>query len=292
MIDRARAWIPHGVMVSDEEWQRRHRTLLVLLAVQIPALFAFGLWRGFGVDHLLLELAVPVAAVAAGSVYLYQSFYADGQRPGLVSAKLGAPFNLIDHNGNPIDQTAFEAQPTAIFFGFTHCPEVCPTSLNELALWLEADRMGFLLPAVTQEKLDNQRDVVKNERRQNYEDRPYGREYGAWTAALYPPDHPYSWTTIGSHEDLTAASLEDVHAFFRRWYGPNNAVLTIGGDIDVAKTKAWVNKYFGEIPTGPKVEEPEPQPVTLDETRIFRNSRNSLRSNKKYRTSIKSFYSK
>ena len=81
--------------------------------------------------------AVGALAVVAGGVYLYQSFYPDAQRAGIASAKLGAPFNLIDHNGNPIDQTAFEAMPTAIFFGFTHCPEVCPTTLNELALWLE-----------------------------------------------------------------------------------------------------------------------------------------------------------
>ncbi len=142
--------------------------------------------------------------------------------------------------------------------------ETLPSNQLELALWLEADRMGFLLPSVTQAKLDNQREVVKNERRQTYEDRPYGREYGALAETLYPPDHPYSWITIGSHEDLSAASLEDVHAFFRRWYGPNNATLAIGGDVDPAKTLALVRKYFGSIPRGPDVAKPAPRPAVLE----------------------------
>jgi zinc protease len=141
--------------------------------------------------------------------------------------------------------------------------EVLPSNQLELALWLESDRMGWLLPGVTQEKLDNQRDVVKNERRQNYENRPYGMG-GAWvSAALYPPEHPYHWLTIGSQEDLTAASLEDVKSFFSRWYGPNNATLAIGGDVDTKTVLALVEKYFGAIPRGPEVEKPKPQPVVL-----------------------------
>jgi zinc protease len=147
--------------------------------------------------------------------------------------------------------------------------ETLPANQLELALWLEADRMGFLLPAVTQEKLDNQRDVVRNERRQNYENRPYGQGSGAIAAAMFPPGHPYSWLTIGSHADLEAASLEDVHAFFRRWYGPNNATLAIGGDIDREQALAWVQKYFGPIPRGPEVAAPSPQPTRLTaETRL------------------------
>jgi zinc protease len=132
--------------------------------------------------------------------------------------------------------------------------ETLPSNQLELALWLESDRMGFLLPAMTQEKLDNQRDVVKNERRQNYENRPYGRAPEVIAASLFPPEHPYSWTTIGSMADLSAASLEDVHAFFRRWYGPNNATLAIGGDIEPARALELVKKYFGSLPPCPKVE--------------------------------------
>lgn len=142
--------------------------------------------------------------------------------------------------------------------------ETLPANFLELALWLEADRMGFLLPAVTLDKLNNQRDVVKNERRQNYENRPYAQGEGALVAALYPPDHPYSWVTIGSMADLSAASLEDVHNFFRRWYGPNNATLAIGGDIDTDKALALAKKYFGGIPAGPKVDPPAARPTKLD----------------------------
>jgi zinc protease len=131
--------------------------------------------------------------------------------------------------------------------------EILPANQLELALWLESDRMGFLLPAVTQEKLDTQRDVVKNERRQNYENRPYAQASEVIARLLYPPDHPYSQTTIGSMDDLSAASLEDVHAFFRRWYGPSNAALAIGGDIDPARALELVRKYFGPIPAGPQV---------------------------------------
>jgi zinc protease len=141
--------------------------------------------------------------------------------------------------------------------------EVLPSNQLELALWLESDRMGFLLPAMTQAKLDNQRDVVKNERRQNYENRPYGQSEGVIEAALYPPDHPYSWLTIGSQEDLSAASLDDVKGFFRRWYGPNNATLAIGGDVKTDEVVALVKKYFGSLPRGPEVETPKPRPTSL-----------------------------
>jgi zinc protease len=145
--------------------------------------------------------------------------------------------------------------------------ETLPSNHLELALWLEADRMGFLLPAVTQEKLDNQRDVVKNERRQNYENRPYAQSSGVIAAGLYPADHPYSWVTIGSMKDLSAASLEDVHNFFRRWYGPNNATLGIGGDIDPEKTIALVKKYFGSIPRGPEVVKPVARAAVLPQSK-------------------------
>jgi zinc protease len=141
--------------------------------------------------------------------------------------------------------------------------EVLPANQLELALWLESDRMGFLLPAMTQAKLDNQRDVVKNERRQNYENRPYGQADGVIAAALYPPSHPYSWITIGSQEDLTGASLDDVKGFFARWYGPNNATLAVGGDVKTDEVVALARKYFGSIPRGPEVETPAPRPTKL-----------------------------
>jgi zinc protease len=132
--------------------------------------------------------------------------------------------------------------------------EVVPTNALELALWMESDRMGYLLPALTEAKFTNQRDVVLNERRQNYENRPYGLASMAMLAALYPPDHPYHWTTIGEIADLQAARLEQVHAFFRRYYHPANASIALAGDIDVDTALRLVREYFEEIPAGPRVD--------------------------------------
>jgi zinc protease len=137
--------------------------------------------------------------------------------------------------------------------------EVVPTNAFELALWMESDRMGHLLPALTEAKFDNQRDVVLNERRQNYENRPYGLAVMATVAALYPPDHPYHWLTIGSADDLRAATVDEVRDFFTRFYHPANASLAIAGDIDSREALDLVEAYFGDIPAGPPV-----LPVTRD----------------------------
>ena len=139
--------------------------------------------------------------------------------------------------------------------------EVVPTSGLELALWMESDRMGHLLPALTEEKFRNQRDVVLNERRQNYENRPYGMAAMAIVDALFPPAHPYHWLTIGSPDDLQAASLDDVQAFFRRYYHPGNASLALAGDVDSESALALVDAYFGGVDPGPAV-----GPVACDNT--------------------------
>ncbi|MBI4487423.1 MAG: insulinase family protein [Acidobacteria bacterium] len=128
--------------------------------------------------------------------------------------------------------------------------EVVPTSAIDLALWLESDRMGYLLPALSEQRFQTQRDVVLNERRQNYENRPYGLAVMAIMAALYPEDHPYPWLTIGAADDLRAMRLEDVQAFFRRYYHPANASLTLAGDIDTAHAFELADRYFGELPAG------------------------------------------
>ena len=148
--------------------------------------------------------------------------------------------------------------------------ETVPSNYLEMALWMESDRMGFLLPAMTQAKLDNQRDVVKNERRQSYDNRPYGLVYETVLAAMYPPQHPYSWPTIGSMIDLDKASREDVAAFFRRYYHPGNASLCIAGDFNGNQAKRLVAKYFGPIPAGPKVEKMKAMPVELREEKGIR----------------------
>ena len=131
--------------------------------------------------------------------------------------------------------------------------ETLPAHHLDLALWLEADRMGWLLPAMTQAKLDNQRDVVKNERRWRVDNQPYGDWDERIQAMVYPPEHPYHHSVIGSMEDLDAASLEDVEQFFRTYYAPNNAVLTLCGDIDPPHALARVRYWFEDIPPGPPV---------------------------------------
>jgi zinc protease len=131
--------------------------------------------------------------------------------------------------------------------------ETIPKSALELALFLESDRMGYLLDAMSPEKVDGQRGVVKNERRQSYENRPYGMAYPTLSENLYPPDHPYHWPVIGSQEDLSAASYEDVVNFYKTYYAPDNAALAIAGDIDPVETKRLVEYWFSDVPAGPPV---------------------------------------
>jgi zinc protease len=138
-----------------------------------------------------------------------------------------------------------------------------PANALELALFLESDRMGFLLDAMSPERVDGQRDVVKNERRQSYENRPYGMASIEIGHLLYPEGHPYRWPTIGHMEDLTAATYEDVVEFFKRYYAPNNASLVVAGDIDPGATRRLVEKWFGEIGRGAFVAPLAPPPAFL-----------------------------
>ncbi len=154
--------------------------------------------------------------------------------------------------------------------------EVVPTGALELALWMESDRMGYLLPALTEAKFSNQRDVVLNERRQNYENRPYGLAPMALLAALFPPDHPYHWTTIGEIADLEAVGLEEVQAFFRRYYHPGNASIALAGDIDPDRALALVDAHFGEIARGADVEPVRVSASLAGETRIHFEDRVEL----------------
>lgn len=146
----------------------------------------------------------------------------------------------------------------------TYYYEVVPSNFLERVLYLEADRMGNLLDAMSQEKLDNQRDVVKNERRQRVDNVPYGTMSERIGDIMYPAGHPYHWSVIGSMEDLSAASLDDVKSFFRQYYAPNNAVLVLAGDYDEKQAKAWVEKYFGPIAKGADITRPNPAMPKLD----------------------------
>jgi zinc protease len=145
--------------------------------------------------------------------------------------------------------------------------ETVPSNQLEKMLWLEADRMGFLLDAVTQKKFEIQRSTVKNERGQNYDNRPYGLVGETASRALYPYGHPYSWLTIGYVEDLNRVNVNDLKNFFLRWYGPNNATLTVGGDVSPNEVIKLVEKYYGSIPRGPEVSPVAVPPAVLDHDR-------------------------
>ena len=170
-------------------------------------------------------------------------------------------FKIVSESGGTLNGTT-NSDRTNYF-------QTVPANQLEKVLWLEADRMGFLLDAVTQEKFEVQRDTVKNERGQRVDNRPYGLLWERVGEALYPEGHPYSWSTIGYVEDLDRVDVNDLKKFFLRWYGPNNAALTIGGDFDTAQTLAWVRKYFGSIPRGPEVAKPDRPPVALDADRYI-----------------------
>ncbi|WP_255953497.1 M16 family metallopeptidase [Streptomyces odontomachi] len=212
-------------------------------------------------DHL-----TPVAAVClwydvgsrheqpgrTGLAHLFEHLMFEGSK----QVEGNDHFALVQGAGGSLNgTTSFER---------TNYFETMPTHQLELALWLEADRMGSLLTALDQKNLDNQRKVVKNERRQRYDNVPYGTAFEKLTALSYPDGHPYHHTPIGSMADLDAATLEDAQAFFRTYYAPNNAVLSIVGDIDPEQTLAWVEKYFGSIPAHDG--KPDPRDGTLPDT--------------------------
>ncbi|WP_199564700.1 M16 family metallopeptidase [Parvularcula marina] len=141
-----------------------------------------------------------------------------------------------------------------------------PADGLEKIIWAEAEKLGFFIKTVSADVLANEKQVVKNEKRQSYDNQPYGYMYPLFSELLYPEDHPYSWPVIGSLEDLDAAALEDVVAFYKRWYVPNNVTLTIAGDIDPAQAKIWVEKYFGDIPRGEDIAPLPPRAAELEDT--------------------------
>lgn len=191
----------------------------------------------------------PVAAVD-----LYYKVGSKDERPGKTGFAhlfehmmfLGSEHHDADYS-LPLEQVGAETNATTDE-DRTEYYERVPSNALELALWLEADRLGFLLPAMTRKKLDSERNVVKNERRERVDNVPYGRADEAIREALYPPDHPYRHSVIGSMADLSAASPDDVAGFFRDYYTPDNAILCVAGDIDRAKVETWIGQYFGAIP--------------------------------------------
>src|SRR3954454_1029057 len=188
---------------------------------------AVNLWVGVGSRH--------ESPGRTGFAHLFEHLMFQGSR----NVRSGEHFEALMAEGGRLNATTW--------FDRTNYFETVPTGAVELALWLEADRHGRLLDAVTQQNLDNQRDVVKEEKRQRYDNQPYGNALIDVYAAVFPEGHPYHHSTIGSMEDLDAASLDDVHAFFRAHYGPDNTVITLCGDLGPEQGFELVERYFGDL---------------------------------------------
>ena len=204
-------------------------------------------------DHLAPVVAINIWYVVGsrheqegrtGFAHLFEHFMFQGSR----HVSKAEHFSIVQSAGGVNNATTY--------FDRTNYFETLPSHQYELGLWLEADRMATLLDALDQENLDNQREVVKNEKRQSYDNRPYGSFYEKLMAAVFPPEHPYHHVPIGSMEDLNAASVDDVVSFFRAWYAPNNAVLSIVGDVDEEEAHAAAARLFGPIPANRGIKQP------------------------------------
>jgi zinc protease len=203
---------------------------------------AVNLWYDVGSKH--------EKAGKTGFAHLFEHMMFQGS----ANVEKGQHFSLVQAAGGTLNASTWLDR--------TNYYETLPGHELELALWLEADRMSSLLPAMTQEKLDNQRDVVKNERRWSVDNQPYGDWDERMQALVYPDDHPYHHPTIGSMEDLSAASLGDVREFFATYYAPNNAVLTLAGDFETDAALELIRRHFGPIP--PNADLPAPPDMTVD----------------------------
>ena len=204
---------------------------IVLSQDERAPIVAVNLWYDVGSKH--------EKAGKTGFAHLFEHMMFQGS----LHVEKGEHMSLVQSSGGTLNASTWLDR--------TNYYETLPSHELELALWLEADRMASLLPAMTQEKLDNQRDVVKNERRWSVDNQPYGDWDERMQALVFPETHPYHHPTIGSMEDLGAASLDDVRSFFATWYAPNNAVLTIAGDFEPSAALSMVERHFGAIPANP-----------------------------------------
>jgi zinc protease len=214
------------VAFSDERLPNGLR--LIIAEDHLAPVVAINIWYAVGSKHEV--------AGKTGFAHLFEHVMFQGSRHVAKTEH----FALVQSAGGTANATTWLDR--------TNYFETLPSHELELGLWLEADRMATLLDALSQENLDNQRAVVKNEKRWSYDNQPYGSWIEKLLGHLYPAGHPYHHPTIGSMEDLDAASLDDVRTFFRTWYAPDNAVLSIVGDVEPARTRAWVERYFGAIP--------------------------------------------
>ncbi len=215
-------------------------TLVLAPDASVPVV-AVNLWYGVGSKH--------ERPGRTGFAHLFEHMMFQGS----ANVAKSEHFERVERAGGSVNATTW--------FDRTNYFETLPAHEIELALWLESDRMGFFLEALDQATLDNQIQVVQNERRQRYDNQPYGDWDERLQAMVFPPDHPYHHTVIGSMEDIGAATLDDVEDFFRTWYRPNNAVLTLAGDVEPLRGIELVERWFGEIPAG----DPPPPPPGIED---------------------------
>ncbi|HUG47855.1 MAG TPA: pitrilysin family protein [Candidatus Limnocylindria bacterium] len=228
-----RADLPH-IRFSQ---RRLPNGLRVIVAPDnLAPVVAINVWYEVGSRH--------EQAGRTGFAHLFEHFMFQGSR----HVSKTEHFSIVQRAGG--------VNNASTYFDRTNYYETLPSHQLEVALWLEADRLATLLDALDQENLDNQREVVKNEKRQSYDNRPYGSFYEKLMEAAFPPEHPYHHIPIGSMEDLDAATLDDVTSFFKAWYAPNNAVLSIVGDVDEEEAHAAAARYFGPIPANPGIRQP------------------------------------
>ncbi|MEX2466958.1 MAG: pitrilysin family protein [Gemmatimonadota bacterium] len=219
-----------GLSIPVERHQLDNGLRVVLSPDRTVPVVAVNLWYGVGSRN------EPVGKTGFAHLFEHMMFQGSSHVPK------NKHFELVERAGGTLNATTW--------FDRTNYFESLPSHELELALWLESDRMGWMLPAMDQEKLDNQRDVVKNEKRQRYDNQPYGDWDERLQTLVFPSDHPYHHTVIGSMADLEAATLDDVAAFFETYYAPNNAVLAIAGDFESSRALDAVGRYFGDIEQG------------------------------------------
>ena len=220
----------HAVHVPWERHTLANGLRVVLAPDPSAAVVAVNLWYGVGSRN--------ERPGRTGFAHLFEHLMFQGSK----HVPKNGHFEMVERAGGSLNATTW--------FDRTNYFETLPSHQLEVALWLESDRMGWMAPAITQEKLDNQRDVVKNEKRQRYDNQPYGDWDERLQAMVFPPEHPYHHTVIGSMADLDAATLEDVVEFFRTYYVPGNAVLTLAGDLVPERALEAVTRWFGDIPKG------------------------------------------
>jgi predicted Zn-dependent peptidase len=243
---------PDVPVIEFEQRQLRNGLRVIVAPDHLAPVVAVNLWYDVGSKH--------EQPGRTGFAHLFEHFMFQGS----------AHVSKAEHMA--IVQAAGGVNNATTFFDRTNYFETLPSHQLELALWLEADRMATLLEALSQENLDNQRDVVKNEKRQSYDNRPYGTFYEKLMAAVFPVEHPYHHTPIGSMDDLDAASLEDVQSFFRAHYAPNNAVLSIVGDVEPGEAFAAADRWFGPIPPNEAIPAFRPPPLAPSIGREFRET--------------------